>query len=220
VVLAWSGGKDSARALHELRRAGVEVACLLTTVTQGYGRVSIHGVRRELLGAQAAALDCPVVEVPIPQACSNAAYEAAMAAALQRLKAEGVRTVAFGDIFLEDLRAYRDAFLARLGLEGAYPLWGRPTPELAREFVGLGFRAVLACVDSQQLDAAFAGRSFDAALLADLPPGVDPCGERGEFHTFVHDGPGFRVPVHFTLGPVVLREARFAYCDLLPAPAH
>ena len=219
VVLSWSGGKDSALALSRLRAdPRIEVAGLLTTVTAEYDRVSIHGVRRTLLHSQAEALGLPLQEVtPAPQS-TNEAYDAALARALGELRARmpQVKTLAFGDIFLEDVRRYREERVEALGFGATFPLWGEPTSDLAREVFASGIVARLVCVDIQVLSAAFAGRLYDAALLADLPDGVDPCGERGEFHTFVSAGPGFRHPVPYTVGEVVLRDERFAFCDLVP----
>ena len=220
VVLSWSGGKDSTLALAALRAdRRVEVVALLTSVTRGYDRISIHGVRRALLEAQAEALGLPLFEVPLQPACSNDAYEAAFRAAAAEVRAAfpGLRKIAFGDLFLEDVRAYRERQVASMEMEPLFPVWGRPTDALAAEFVAAAYRAHLVCVDTTQLAASFAGRTFDAALLAELPPEVDPCGERGEFHTFVSAGPIFRHPIAVTPGEVVLREERFAYCDLLPA---
>lgn len=220
VALSWSGGKDSSLALAALRAdPAVEVVALVTTVTRGYDRISIHGVRRELLYAQADALGVPVLEVELEPASRNEAYERAFHDGVGRLRAAhpAVRRIAFGDLFLEDVRAYRERLVAEAGLEPVFPLWGRDTAALAREFVAAGYRAHLVCVDTEQLAAGFAGAAFDAALLDALPPEVDPCGERGEFHTFVSDGPIFARPVEVTRGEVVLREGRFAYCDLLPA---
>ncbi|HLM66864.1 MAG TPA: hypothetical protein VK358_05010 [Longimicrobium sp.] len=219
LVLSWSGGKDSALALARLRETeGVEVVGLMTTVTAGYDRVSIHGVRRSLLHAQAAALGLPVHEVTLQPQSSNQAYERATADALAvvRERTPGVRRLAFGDIFLEDVRQYRETLAGGLGFGSMFPLWGEAPRDLADEVIGRGIAARLVCVDTQQLAASFAGREYDAALLADLPAGVDPCGERGEFHTFVSDGPGFREPVRYVTGEVVLRDERFDYCDLLP----
>ncbi len=216
VLLSWSGGKDSALALHELARSGeCEVAALLTTVTEGTGRVGMHAVRRELLVRQADALGLPLRELVVPPFPANDVYEAAMRGVLEEFATRGVRRVAFGDLFLEDIRAYRERMLGPLGLKGVYPIWARDTAELAREFLDLGFRAVLVCVDVEVLDASFAGRELDRALLAELPAGVDPCGENGEFHTFVFDGPEFRAPIAFERGDV-RRESSFAFCDLLP----
>lgn len=216
VLFCWSGGKDSCLALHELRRDPLrEVAALLTTVTEVYDRVSMHGVRRELLERQAAALGLPLEIVTIPPQCVNADYEARMEAALLKWKERGVKRVAFGDIFLEDLRAYREANLARVGMEALFPIWKRPTRRLAEEFISLEFRAVTVCVDPRALDDSFVGREIDEEFLADLPTGVDPCGENGEFHSFVYDGPGFARRVDFTLGEKVLRDG-FYFRDLLP----
>ena len=214
VLLAWSGGKDSALSLHEIRRGGdYEVAALLTTVTEDTGRVGMHAVARELVATQAAALGLPLREIAMPAFPENRIYEDRLSRVLQEYAAQGIRSVAFGDLFLADIRAYREQLLARLDLQGLYPIWQRDTAELAREFVALGFRAVLVCVDLRVLDRSFAGRAFDEHLLADLPPGVDPCGENGEFHTFVFDGPGFRHPVG--VEPADVRdESTFAYCDL------
>ncbi len=215
VLFTWSGGKDSALALYEL---GVgRVAALLTTVTADYGRISMHGVREVLLERQAEALGLPLEKVFLSTRSSHEEYQARMAAALAGWNERGVQRVAFGDLFLEDVRRYREENLGRAGLEALFPLWGRETAALARRFIALGFRAVVTCVDSHSLGAEFAGRKFDARFLAGLPAGVDPCGERGEFHTFVWDGPLFRRPVAHRLGEVVLREGRFYYCDLLPA---
>ena len=218
VVLSWSGGKDSSLALQLLRAdAEVEVVALFTSVTAGYDRISIHGVRRTLLDAQAAALGLPLVVITLQPACSNAEYEDAFHRGLGAIRERfpAVTELAFGDLFLEDVRAYREQALLGSGFAPRFPLWGTPTPALARRFVSEGFVAHLVCVDTQQLDASFAGRPFDAALLQALPRTVDPCGERGEFHTFVSDGPIFQRPIHCSIGPVVLRDERFAYCDLL-----
>lgn len=222
VLMAWSGGKDSTLALAALRRDPAwRVVGLVTAVTAGYDRVSIHGVRRTILQAQAASIGLPLVEATLEPASSNEAYEAAWAGAIdaarERLGAFG--HVAYGDLFLEDVRAYRDAQLARLGVTPVYPLWGLPTAALAREFIAAGHRAILTCVDTTQLDARFAGRDFDELLLAELPASVDPCGERGEFHTCLVGGPLLREPIHVTLGERVLRDGRFQYCDLVPAEA-
>lgn len=218
VVLSWSGGKDSSLALAALGAdPTVEVVGLLTSVTRGYDRVSIHGVRRALLEAQAAALGLPLHEVTLDPASSNEAYEAAFLAALGELarRRPDVRHLAFGDLFLADVRAYRERLLAGTGYAARFPLWGLETRALARRFIDAGFRARLVCVDTTQLDASFAGRLFNHALLASLPAGTDPCGEHGEFHTFVADGPIFSRPVPYAVGETVLRDGRFAYCDLV-----
>jgi uncharacterized protein (TIGR00290 family) len=220
VVLSWSGGKDSALALQQLRSGGEhEVVALLTSVTRRYDRVSIHGVRRALLEAQAAALGLPLIEVGLEPKASDAAYQRAFLDALDLLsrKHPAVTHIAFGDLYLRDVRDYRDRLLAGTAYRGLYPLWERPTRALAESFVADGFAATLVCVDETQLDARFAGRRFDRALLAELPQSVDPCGENGEFHTFVHDGPIFSVPIAVAIGEIVRREERFTYCDLLPA---
>ncbi len=215
MALAWSGGKDSALALWTLRREGTEPVALLTTFTEDYDRVSMHGVRRELVRMQAEAAGLPLVEVDIPAACPNEVYEARMAAALEAAPLDGVGAIAFADLFLEDIRAYREARLAGAERRALFPIWGRKTDDLAREFVDAGFEAMLVCVDPAQLDPSFAGRSFDRALLADLPDGADPCGENGEFHTFVHAGPTFERPIPVELGDAVTRDG-FAFRDLLP----
>jgi len=216
ILFCWSGGKDSALALHSLLRQGdVRVAALLTTLTEGYDRISMHGVRRELLRRQAESLRLPLHEVFIPPQCGNPLYEARMEAAMRHYWEQGIRRVAFGDIFLEDLRVYREKNLARLDMTAIFPLWKRATRELIHEFHAFGFRAVTACIDPRVLNASFAGRELDESFFADLPPGVDPCGENGEFHTFVFDGPIFARPVEFTVGEVVQRDS-FVFCDLLP----
>ena len=218
-LLSWSGGKDSALALHEARAVGMpRVEALLTTVTAPYERISMHGVRTALLEAQARALDLPLRVARIPAACTNAEYEATMRAPLDAWRAEGGEAVVFGDLFLTDVRAYRERLLAPTGLRADFPLWGRATPALAREFVRLGFRAILVCVDPAQLDPSFCGRAYDDALLDALPATVDPCGERGEFHTFVWDGPPFARPVPVARGEVVVRDG-FVFQELRPAEA-
>jgi uncharacterized protein (TIGR00290 family) len=219
VLLAWSSGKDSAWALHLLReRRDVEVVGLLTTLSEAHDRVAMHAVRRTLLEAQAWAAGLPVTVVRIPSPCSNERYEAAMEEAVSAARAAGVRGVAFGDLFLEDVRRYRERQMAPTGLEPVFPLWQRPTDTLARDMLAGGLRATLTCVDPRTLPPSFAGRAFDASLLADLPPGVDPCGENGEFHTFAWDGPMFRAPVPVRAGDVVRRDG-FVFADLLPADA-
>jgi len=220
--VAWSGGKDSAFALREiLGDRCYRVAALLTTVTAEYDRISMHGVRRTLLRRQAESLGLPLEEVLISPGASNDEYESNMGATLAALRSgvPGLDTVVFGDLFLADIRAYRERMLARIGMRGLFPLWLRNTRALAHDFVQLGFRAVVVCVDAAQLAGEFAGREFDADLLRDLPPGVDPCGERGEFHTFVYAGPGLRQPVRHARGPVVVRDGRFVYCDLMETPS-
>jgi uncharacterized protein (TIGR00290 family) len=216
VLFCWSGGKDSCMALHQLRCDPLrDVVALLTTVTEGYDRISMHGVRRVLLERQAGALGLPLEIVTIPPQCVNAEYEARMEAMLLTWKKRGVTEVAFGDIFLEDLREYRHTNLAKVGMTTLFPVWKRPTWELAREFIALGFRAVTVCVDPKILDASFVGREIDPEFLTQLPAAADPCGENGEFHSFVYDGPGFSAPVKFAIGEKVLRDG-FWFCDLLP----
>ena len=218
VLLAWSGGKDAAWALHVLRqRDDVEVVGLLTTVTREWQRVSMQGIRRDLLHAQAAATGLPLIEAMIPAACDNTHYEAAMAQALGTAAArwQALRTVAFGDLLLEDIRAYRARSLDRVGWDLVTPLFGADTAQLAREMIAGGLRAHLCCVDTQQLDGAFAGRAFDEDLLRDLPAGTDACGENGEFHTCVVDGPMFARPLAIERGETVLRDGRFAYTDFI-----
>jgi uncharacterized protein (TIGR00290 family) len=218
IVLSWSGGKDSALALAALRDdPAVEVVALLTSITGEYDRISIHGVRRSLLETQVQALGLPLHEISLTPHSSNDAYESALERALTGVRRAypAVRRIAYGDLFLEDVRRYREDRLAAIGYGCCFPLWDRPTPELAEEFISRGFAARLVCVDTTLLDARFAGRPFDRALLDELPCTVDPCGERGEFHTFVSAGPGFSSAIAYTVGEVVLRDARFAYCDLL-----
>ncbi len=215
--LSWSTGKDSAWALRQMREQGeFEVVALLTTLTTTYDRVAMHAVRESLLDAQAEAVGLPLVKVPIPAPCSNAIYEQAMDEAMQQARAQGVTRVVFGDLFLEDVRRYREEKLTACGMAALFPLWGLDTRALAAKMVAAGLRACLTCVDPKQLDPEFAGRTFDASLLADLPPGVDPCGEKGEFHTFAFAGPMFRAPIPVQTGEVVQRDG-FFFADLLPA---
>jgi uncharacterized protein (TIGR00290 family) len=213
-LLAWSSGKDSAWTLHVLRSQGIEVSALLTTLNQAADRVAMHGVRRTVLESQAVAAGVPLWQVPLPWPCTNDDYEASMADACRRAVAEGFDTIAFGDLFLADIRAYRERQLAGSGLTPIFPLWQIPTEQLARDMIGSGLRARLSCVDSRQLDAAFAGREFDVALLADLPASVDPCGENGEFHTCVYDGPMFGTPIALESGEVRNVDG-FVYTDLI-----
>jgi uncharacterized protein (TIGR00290 family) len=216
VVLSWSGGKDSALALHALGKTpGVRVEGLLTTITSDFDRISMHGVRRSLLEAQAASLGLPLWLNFISKGAGNAEYEASMAEAFAACRARGIDTVAFGDLFLEDIRAYRDRLLAEQQMQPLYPVWRRDTDRMIREFLDLGFKTAVVCVDPKQLDPSFVGRIIDAQFLADLPPGVDPCGENGEFHTFVFDGPMFAERVGFSFGEIVCRD-RFWFCDLVP----
>jgi len=216
ILFCWSGGKDSAIALHTLlQQKRCRVTALLTTVTEGYERISMHGVRCELLRQQAEAIGLPLHEVRIPQQCSNAIYEARMEEALRTHLANGVCTVAFGDIFLEDLRLYRETNLARIGMTAIFPIWKRDTRELIQYFLAQGFRSVAVCINEKILERRFAGRELDEAFFAELPAGVDPCGENGEFHTFVFEGPIFRRPLRVRTGEIVERDS-FVFCDLLP----
>jgi uncharacterized protein (TIGR00290 family) len=216
LLLSWSSGKDSAWALHRLRvQDAFEIIGLVTTVNKAFDRVAMHGVRAELLDAQAAAAGVPLWRVDLPWPCPNADYETRMRALIERARGTGVTHMAFGDLFLEDVRAYRERQLAGTGLTPLFPLWGADTAQLAREMLAGGLRATLTCVDPKQLPARFAGRAFDERLLAELPPGVDPCGERGEFHSFCHAGPMFRHPVPVVAGEVVERDG-FVFADLSP----
>jgi uncharacterized protein (TIGR00290 family) len=218
VLMAWSGGKDSTLALERLLGdARYRLVGLVTTVTSEYERIAIHGVRRSILRRQVAALGLPLIEAEIPPQASNDVYEAAFAQALTRARDDepALDMIAFGDLYLADVRAYREALLARLGWCGLYPLWGENTSALARYFVERGYRAILSCVDTQQLDGAFCGRDFDATLLADLPQSCDPCGENGEFHTCVYAGPLWCEPLPLARGERVLRDNRFQYIDLV-----
>ena len=216
ILFCWSGGKDSAMALHMLLQdKSFEVVSLLTTVTEGYERISMHGVRRELLEQQAQSIGLPLTQVRIPPKSNNAIYESRMEAALREQLAAGVHTVAFGDIFLEDLRVYRETNLAKLAMTAVFPLWRKDTRVLAEYFQAEKFRATAVCIDPRVLLESFAGRELDGAFFADLPPGVDACGENGEFHTFVHAGPIFKAPIPFQKGAVVHRDG-FTFADLLP----
>jgi uncharacterized protein (TIGR00290 family) len=214
-ILAWSSGKDSAWALHVLRQQQeVDVVGLLTTINEHFDRVAMHAVRSDLLRVQATAVGLPLVPVPIPWPCSNEAYEVAMVEAVGKLRDNGVTVMAFGDLFLEDVRKYREEKLQGTGIKPIFPLWGIPTPSLARDMISGGLRARLTCVDPKQLSSVFAGREYDADLLDNLPEGVDPCGERGEFHSFAYGGPMFRQHVPIRTGEVVERDG-FVFADLL-----
>ena len=216
-LIAWSSGKDSAWSLYEARRAGeYDIVGALTTVTDAFARVSMHGVREAILQAQLDAAGLPSIVVRIPYPCPNEIYEARMAEALAAAKAEGISAIIFGDLFLEDIRAYRVAKLAGTGIEPLFPLWQRPTDRLARDMIAGGLETYLATVDLKKLPTSFAGRKFDAALLADFPPGIDPCGENGEFHSCVVAGPMFSRRIEVSVGETVERDG-FAYADLLPA---
>jgi uncharacterized protein (TIGR00290 family) len=217
VLLSWGGGKDSALALQELQvKSQCEVWGLLTTVSEEYDRISLHGVRRILLERQAESIGLPLDIIYIPRDASNEIYESRMKKALEKHLSKGVSGVVFGDIFLEDVRKHRESNLARTGMGASFPLWKRDTAELARMFLDLGFKAIVTCVDSDSLSGNFVGRQYDEGFLSDIPPGVDPCGENGEFHTFVYDGPILRDKLSFTVGDTVLRDNRFYFCDLIP----
>jgi len=221
VIVAWSGGKDSALALYEVLNSGsYDVLELLTTVTKDYERISIHGVRRVLLEQQPKALRIPLEEVFIMKGASDAEYEDELLKTLKRHRDNGVFSVVFGDIFLEDVRKYRERILKKVGMNGIFPLWKKGTKELALKFINLGFRAIITSIDSNVLGKHFVGREYDKQFLSDLPADVDPCGENGEFHSFVYDGPIFRESVSFTKAEKLLRENRFYYCDLLLARAY
>jgi uncharacterized protein (TIGR00290 family) len=216
ILFCWSGGKDSAIALHTLlQQKQFRIVSLLTTVTETYDRIAMHGVRRELLKRQAESIGLPLHEVFIPPQCVNPVYEARMEKSLRSFYDQGVRQVAFGDIFLEDLRAYREKNLARIGMTALFPIWKRDTHELIRHFHEQRFLAIAACIDPKVLDPSFAGRELDESFFRDLPPRADPCGENGEFHTFVFDGPIFQSPIPIRTGEVVNRDG-FVFCDLLP----
>jgi uncharacterized protein (TIGR00290 family) len=217
VILSWSGGKDCSYALDRLRRdPGIELSGLLTTVNADNGRISMHGVHGDLLLRQVESVGLPLRIIALPPQAANETYEEAMTGACASMAEDGIEAVAFADLFLRDIRAYRERQMAGTGLEPLFPLWDEPTADLARSFIISGFRATVVCVDPKQLDPSFSGRDFDEAFLRDLPPGVDPCGENGEFHTFVHDGPVFSTPVDFRRGDV-LEINGFYYCDLIPA---
>jgi uncharacterized protein (TIGR00290 family) len=213
VIVSWSGGKDSLMALWKLSLE-YEVVALLTNLNTDQDRVSVHGVRRPLIEAQAAALGSPIHFVRLPAKPSNAEYEALIAEALTPFQADGVQHIVYGDLFLQDIRQYRDAYLARIGMQGIYPLWEEDTDKIIQEFIEAGFKTLLTCVDITQLDASFAGRTIDAAFLRDLPLSVDPCGENGEFHTFAYDGTLFKQPVPVSPDGTWLQDNRFCYCDL------
>jgi uncharacterized protein (TIGR00290 family) len=217
VIMTWSGGKDSAIALYEIQKNfDFDITALLTTMTMGYDRISMHGVQRVLLEEQAESLGIPLETVYLNKKSSDEDYEQKMEEKLLDYKNKGVRDVVFGDIFLEDVRKYREKNLAKVEMNGIFPLWKRRTDKLVQKFLEMGFMAIVTCVDSEQLDGSFSGREINEQFIKDLPEGVDPCGENGEYHSFVYDGPIFNKPVEFERGEVVLRERRFHYCDLIP----
>jgi len=210
VLMSWSGGKDSCLALYEIQKSSsYRVAVLLTTITREYDRISMHGVRRVLLERQAASLGLPLHQVLISNGANNEEYEMEMAQAFSVYQQNGIDSVVFGDLFLQEIRAYRDQFLARHEMKGLYPVWQRNTTSFIKKFIELGFKAVLSCVDSKTLDKSFAGKTIDDDFISSLPANVDPCGENGEFHTFVYDGPNFTQPVEFALGETILRDGHW-----------
>jgi uncharacterized protein (TIGR00290 family) len=218
VALSWSSGKDSAWSLHLLRQdPNIEVVALFTTLNQQFDRVAMHAVRRELLELQAKSVGLPLWTVPLPWPCSNEEYEVRMTALCERATGEAVQAIVFGDLFLADIRAYREKQLAGTGLQPLFPVWQIPTAELARTMIASGLRAKITCVDPKVLPKEFAGRDFDSQFLADLPPSIDPCGENGEFHSFVYDGPGFRRPINITVGEIVERDG-FVFADIARSP--
>jgi len=217
VLFVWSGGKDSAVALYELQKTQrYDISALLTTVTKDYERISMHGVSRILLEQQADSLGFPLEKIFISKNSSREEYETSMREVLTKYKEIGVSSVVFGDIFLESVKQYREDNLKKVGMKGIFPLWGKDTVKLARTFIEVGFKAVVTCVDSHMLDKKFIGRIYDKQFLCELHPDTDPCGENGEFHSFVYDGPLFRERISFTIGDIVLRDNRFYYCDLIP----
>jgi uncharacterized protein (TIGR00290 family) len=218
VAVSWSSGKDSAWSLHLLRQnPSVEIVALFTTLNEQFDRVAMHAVRRELLELQAESVDLPLWTIPLPWPCSNDQYESKMTSFCTLAVARGVEMMAFGDLFLADIRAYREKQLAGTGIDPIFPVWQIPTANLARTMIASGLRAKITCVDPRVLPAEFAGRDFDSQFLADLPPNIDPCGENGEFHSFVYDGPGFRQPIPITVGEIVERDG-FVFADLARAP--
>ena len=218
VLFTWSGGKDSAMALFELKKTMCyEVLALLTTITKRFDRISMHGVRKNLLEQQAESLGIPLEKIYITNTESNKSYEAKLKAKLMHYKNHGVSSVVIGDIFLEDVRKNREKKLSQIGMKGIFPLWKKDTTKLAYAFIDAGFKAIITCVDSNVLDKTYVGRIFNKQFLSELPSGIDPCGENGEFHSFVFDGPIFRERIPFNIGEIVLRENRFYFCDLVPA---
>ena len=215
LLFSWSGGKDSSLALYEIQKAGeYEITALITTVTSDYDRVSMHGLRTELLEEQARSLDIPLQKVLISKAASNDEYESAFNDVLINHKEKGIERVVFGDLFLEDIKKYRENLLGKIGMESFFPIWKQDTAKLAQQFIDLGFKAKTICVDSEVLGEEFAGREFNEEFLNELPREIDPCGENGEFHTFVYDGPMFKNPIEHILGEIVLRDERFFYCEI------
>ena len=217
ILISWSGGKDSSLALYEIQKSrDYEVAALITTITSDYDRVSMHGLRTILLDEQASSLNIPLEKIFISKNASNDEYESRLKEVLLKYKQLGIRDVVFGDLYLEDIKKYREALLQKIDMQCIFPIWKRDTAKLALEFIDSGFKAITVCVDSNVLGEEFAGREFNKQFLNDLPEGIDPCGENGEFHTFTYDGPVFNTPISHELGEIVLRDERFYYCDILP----
>jgi len=217
VLLSWSGGKDSALALYEIQRSNTfDIVALITTITDQYDRVSMHGTRRTLVEQQADSIGLPLEKVLISKNASNKEYETRLNEVLLKHSKRGINSVVFGDIFLEEVKRYREDFLKKIGMKGIFPIWKRDSQELAIQFIDLGFKAVITCIDAEALDKAFSGREYDHQFLSDLPSQADLCGENGEFHSFVYDGPMFNKPILFSMGDVVQRDDRFYYCDLIP----
>jgi|SRR3989344_434283 len=216
ILFSWSSGKDSSLALYELQKQGYKICALLTTITQNYDRVSMHGVRTVLLEQQASSIGCPLEKILISAGAPNSEYESKMREVLEKYKSLGVTSIGFGDIFLENLKKYREEKLSAIGMKGIFPLWGINTGELARRIIRLGFKAIITCVDSNLLDRKFAGREFNEQFLSELPANIDPCGENGEFHSFTYAGPIFKKSIPIKTGEVVLRDNRFYFCDLIP----
>lgn len=215
ILLSWSGGKDSTLALYELMKQDKYDITLLSTITDKYERISMHGVRETLIDRQAESLGCYLEKVYISPECTNEEYGRKMEEAMSKYKKLGVTKIAFGDLFLQDIREYREKNLQKAGMGAIFPIWGNNTGALANTFIELNFKAILTCVDTKALDGAFAGRLYDKKLLADLPENIDPCGENGEFHSFVFDGPIFKKKINFTVGEKTLRNERFEFCDLI-----
>lgn len=215
-MVAWSGGKDSALALYKIQQEGLAISALLTTVTEQYNRISMHGVRQVLLERQSHVLGIPLEKVFIPPDTSNEVYEARMSAVLEKYANQGITTVVFGDVFLEDIRTYRENQLLKVGMQASFPLWKKPSLELAHEFLNLGFKAIITCIDLNALDGSFVGRMYNHKFLSEISSTVDPCGENGEFHTFVYDGPNFMEPIPYKKGKSVVRDKQFYFCDLIP----
>lgn len=216
-LLSWSGGKDSALALNRMENdENYRLVAILTSLTEDYNRISMHGIRQVLLERQAESLGLPLESVYISKNSSNEEYEFKMRSALRKFMKIGVTSVVFGDVYLEDVRKYREENLSKIGMKAVFPLWGYDTSDLATEFIGLGFKAIITCIDSKFLDRKFVGREFDKAFLSELPTNVDPCGEKGEFHSFVYAGPIFKKEISFKKGRIVRRNDRFFFCDLIP----